>query len=251
MNKTAGRNVLLLLLVCVCAVQAVGLAEEDFAHGRLTSIAIDGKPLPGFDAELDIALYGTTVPDYTGGFLLTLTAVPGTLGAPLIQDKCAVTLNEGEPIAAFAPAEEEKDGTLLFEETFDITDDENTLVIHLESADGATEYTLLVMRAAPETAGEEQAEQPETSGGVTYRTLPPWATPHPPEFDKNIAMVGNTKGSATVYSGPGTANTPLGTVTDGEEIKINRWDGAWCEVFYNNNSNIGWLHTRYIVLWAD
>ena len=62
------------------------------------------------------------------------------------------------------------------------------------------------------------------------------------------AIVVGVKEWANVRSGPSTDAEIIGRVGLGERIFLNRWnaDESWCEVYYADDTKIGWLHVQFI-----
>lgn len=238
-NARYSRIAFVFLLISLCSLPLTGQCDADFQYGWISSIELNDNALPGFDPTSGIAMYGTSVHYEPEENKLALTAKPGTLGGAFNLDACTVTLNDNAPVVGFTLDDE---GNYVFSMSFSLKVGQNTFVMKIVDGNGENTYTLLVMRANPPPVPV-----------ITLRTLPPNATPHPEALIKSLATVGNTGGSTSVYAAPSTDTGVVGTVTEGEEITLRDWsqDGAWCEIFFNNNSHLGWLPARYIVLWQN
>lgn len=240
-HSRVNRILFAFLLICLCFLPLAGLCDVDLQYGRLSSIKLSDISLPGFDAGSRVAMYGTSVNNEPEEIVLSLAAQPGTLGGAFLLEECTVALNGETPQKGFIPGE---GGGLSFSKPFKLKVGQNTFVMNIKDANGVNAYTLLVMRANPPS--------PPT---ISIRTLPPEATPHPEELLKSLATVGNTgaSGTANVYAGPSTDTGVVGKVAEGEEITLRLWsqDDAWCEIFFNEDSKLGWLSARYIVMWQN
>lgn len=62
------------------------------------------------------------------------------------------------------------------------------------------------------------------------------------------ARVINVEEYANVRSGPGMQYEIIGNVALGESIKLHQWssDGVWCQVFFENDTQIAWLNEKFI-----
>lgn len=63
-----------------------------------------------------------------------------------------------------------------------------------------------------------------------------------------LAYIVGVKEFANVRSGPGTNHAIAGQAMLGEEVLLQRWDDEWVYALYNDATQIGWIHGKFIAV---